>query len=126
MNSPLITNPFLIWLFVIGFLSFAFFLAHIMTKSKWAIKRAEKELKEAEKWAKKNPQKVKRNKKVEDAINSGFNFFFKILITLAGTFILVWILGEIFGGLKTLYYGSPFLFIFLMWLIFASSVNRRN
>ena len=126
MNSPLITNPFLMWLYVIGCLSFAFFLVHIMTKSQWAIKRAKKKLKEAEKWAKKNPEKIKRAKKIEDAIGSGFNFFFKILITLAGTFILVWILGEIFGGLKTLYYGSPFLFIFLMWLIFASSVNRRN
>ena len=114
------------WLYIIGCLSFAFFLVHIMTKSQWAIKRAKKKLKEAEKWAKKNPEKIKRAKKIEDAIGSGFNFFFKILITLAGTFILVWILGEIFGGLKTLYYGSPFLFIFLMWLIFASSVNRRN
>lgn len=126
MNSPLITNPFLMWLFVIGFLSFVFFLAHIMTKSQWAIKRDEKKLKEAEKWAKKNPEKVKRAKKIEDAIGSGFNFVFKILLTLVGALILAWILGEIFGGLKGLYYGSPFIFIFLMWLIFSSNINRRD
>ena len=126
MNSPLITNPYLIWLYVIGCLSFTFFLVHIMTKSQWAIKRDKKKLKEAEKWAKKNPEKVKRAKKIEDAIGSGFNFVFKILLTLVGALILAWILGEIFGGLKALYYGSPFLFIFLMWLIFSSNTNRRS
>ena len=126
MNSPLITNPYLIWLYVIGCLSFAFFLVHIMTKSQWAIKRDKKKLKEAEIWAKKNPEKVKRAKKIEDAIGSGFNFVFKILLTLVGALILAWILGEIFGGLKALYYGSPFLFIFLMWLIFSSNTNRRS
>jgi hypothetical protein len=125
MNSPLITNPYLMWLFVIGFLTFVFFLVHIMTKSQWAIKRDKKKLKEAEKWAKKNPEKVKRAKKIEDAVGSGFDFVFKIFLTLVGALILVWILGEIFGGLKALYYGSPFLFIFLMWLIFSSNTNRR-
>jgi hypothetical protein len=48
------------------------------------------------------------------------------LLTLVGALILAWILGEIFGGLKALYYGSPFLFIFLMWLIFSSNTNRRS
>jgi hypothetical protein len=91
-----------------------------MTKSQWAITRAEKKLKEAEKWAKKNPAKVKRAKKIEDAIGSGFNFVFTILLWLVGVLILAWILGGLFGGLKGLYYGSPFLFIFLMWLIFSS------
>jgi hypothetical protein len=97
-----------------------------MTKSQWAIKREKKKLKEAEKWAKKNPEKIKRAKKIEDTISSGFNFVFKILLTLVGALILAWILGEIFGGLKALYYGSPFLFIFLMWLIFSSNTNRRS
>ena len=39
------------------------------------------------------------------------SFIFKVLFIIAGVILLIYILSAAAGGLKSLYYGSPFLFL---------------
>jgi hypothetical protein len=59
--------------------------------------------------------------KIEKTTVTGLNLVFKAIFTLVGFLILAWVLSEVFGGLKALYYGSPFLFLFLLWFIFNNN-----
>ena len=68
-----------------------------------------------------------RMKKIEDKyineptykyVFTPIGFVFKASLIIAGISIFVYFISIAGSGLVSLYYGSPFLFLFLMWLIF--------
>jgi len=120
------------WFWLVALLGVFFFFINIISKSKFVKKQTDKSIKDAEKWAKKNKKYIIRKNKIIDKyvdkpldkyVATPISFIFKAIFIIASVFLLIYILGAAAGGLKSLYYGSPFLFLFLMWLLFFRPRN---
>jgi hypothetical protein len=112
------------WFGVVALLGFLVLLIKVTGDSKWVKKRDQRIIREADKWAKKNKKYIVRMKKIDDKyINEPIGFVFKAGFIIAGISIFVYLISLAGSGLVSLYYGSPFLFLFLMWLIFFRPRN---
>jgi hypothetical protein len=112
------------WFGVVALLGFLVLLIKVTGDSKWVKKRDQRTIREADKWAKKNKKYIVRMKKIDDKyINEPIGFVFKAGFIIAGISIFVYLISLAGSGLVSLYYGSPFLFLFLMWLIFFRPRN---
>ena len=120
------------WFSVIALLGFLVLLIKVTGDSKWVKKRDQRTIREADKWAKKNKKYIVRMNKIEDRylnkpldkyVATPLSFVFKAIFIIAGITILIYLLSSAAAGLQSLYYGSPFLFLFLMWLIFLRPKN---
>jgi len=113
-----------------------FLLIKVISDSKFVKRQNEKAIRDAErnarKWAKKNKKYIERMKKIEDKyiieptakyVFTPIAFILKAALIIGGFGLLIYVLSAAAGGLVALYYGSPFLFLFLMWLIFFRPRN---
>lgn len=108
------------------------FLLKVISDSKFVKRQNQKSLRDADKWIKKNKKYVARMKKIEDKyinepadkfVFTPIGFILKAALIIGGIGLLIYVLSAAAGGLVSLYYGSPFLFLFLMWLIFFRPRN---
>jgi len=112
------------WIGVAALIGALFFIIKVTGDSKFVKRQNEKAIKDADKWAKKNKKYIKRMDRIEDKyVVTPLRFIFKAIFIIAGISIFVYLIGIAGSGLKSLYYGSPFLFLFLMWLIFFRPRN---
>jgi hypothetical protein len=120
------------WFGVVALLGFLVLLIKVTGDSKWVKKRDQRTIREADKWAKKNKKYIVRMKKIEDKyinepsdkyIFTPIGFILKAALIIAGISIFIYLISIAGSGLVSLYYGSPFLFLFLMWLIFFRPRN---
>jgi hypothetical protein len=120
------------WFGVVALLGFLVLLIKVTGDSKWVKKRDQRTLREADKWIKKNKKYVAKMKRIEDKyinepadkyVFTPVGFILKAALIIAGIGLLMYVLSAAAGGLVSLYYGSPFLFLFLMWLIFFRPRN---
>ncbi len=101
-----------------------FLLIKVIGGSKFVKRQEEKAIRDADKWAKKNKKYVFIMKKIEDKyVFTPIAFILKAALIIGGISLLIYVLSAAASGLKALYYGSPFLFLFLMWLIFFRPRN---
>ena len=109
-----------------------FLLIKVTGDSKFVKRQNEKAIKDADKWAKKNKKYMARMKKIEDKyinepadkyVFTPIGFIFKAALIIGGISLLIYVLSTAADGLVSLYYGSPFLFLFLMWLFFFKPRN---
>lgn len=120
------------WIGVAALIGALFFLIKVTGDSKFAKRQTEKSIRDADKWAKKNKKYMARMKKIEDKyiskpadkyVFTPIGFILKVGLIIAGISLLIYVLSTAADGLVSLYYGSPFLFLFLMWLIFFKPRN---
>jgi hypothetical protein len=120
------------WIGVAALIGALFFLIKVTGDSKFVKRQNEKAIRDADKWAKKNKKYVAKMKRIEDKyinepadkfVFTPIGFILKAALIIGGIGLLMYVLSTAAGGLVSLYYGSPFLFLFLMWLIF---VRPRN
>jgi len=109
-----------------------FLLIKVIGDSKFVKRQEEKAIRDADKWAKKNKKYIGRMKKIEDkyiiepTAKYAFTpiaFILKAALIIGGFSLLIYVFSAAASGIKALYYGSPFLFLFLMWLIFFRPRN---
>ena len=120
------------WIGVAALIVALFFIIKVTGDSKFVKRQNEKAIRDAEKWAKKNKKYMARMKKIEDKyinepadkyVFTPIGFIFKSALIIGGISLLIYVLSTAADGLVSLYYGSPFLFLFLMWLIFFRPRN---
>ena len=120
------------WIGVAALIGALFFLTKVTGDSKFVKNQYDKSIRDANKWAKKNKKYVAKMKRIEDKyINepadkylfTPIGFIFKAALIIAGISVFVYLISFAGSGLVSLYYGSPFLFLFLMWLIFFRPRN---
>jgi ABC-type multidrug transport system fused ATPase/permease subunit len=120
------------WIETVALIGALFFLIKFISDSKFVKRQNEKAIRDANKWAKKNKKYIIRKNKIVDKyvdrpldkyVATPISFIFKALFIIAGVILLIYILSAAAGGLKSLYYGSPFLFLFLIWLLFFRPRN---
>jgi ABC-type multidrug transport system fused ATPase/permease subunit len=112
------------WIETVALIGVLFFLIKFISDSKFVKRQNEKAIRDANKWAKKNKKYIiRKNKIVDKYVATPISFIFKALFIIAGVILLIYILSAAAGGLKSLYYGSPFLFLFLIWLLFFRPRN---
>ena len=120
------------WIGVAALIGALFFLIKITGDSKFVKRQNEKAIRDADKWAKKNKKYVAKMKRIEDKyinepadkfVFTPIGFILKAALIIGGIGLLMYVLSAAAGGLVSLYYGSPFLFLFLMWLIFFRPRN---
>jgi hypothetical protein len=132
LRSNLIEKFNMEWFGVAALLGFLVLLIKVTGDSTWVKKRDQRTLREADKWIKKNKKYVARMKKIEDKyinepvdkfVFTPIGFILKASLIIGGIGLLMYVLSAAAGGLVSLYYGSPILFLFLMWLIFFRPRN---
>ena len=120
------------WIGVAALIGALFLLIKVTGDSKFVKRQNEKAIKDADKWAKKNKKYMARMKKIEDKyinepadkyVFTPIGFIFKAALIIGGISLLIYVLSTAADGLVSLYYGSPFLFLFLMWLFFFKPRN---
>jgi len=120
------------WIGVAALIGGLFLLIKVTGDSKFVKRQEEKAIRDADKWAKKNKKYIGRMKKIEDKyiieptakyVFTPIAFILKAALIIGGFSLLIYVLSTAASGLKALYYGSPFLFLFLMWLFFFRPRN---
>jgi hypothetical protein len=120
------------WIGVAALIGALFFLTKVTGDSKFVKNQYDKSIRDANKWAKKNKKYVAKMKRIEDKyinepadkfVFTPIGFILKAALIIGGIGLLIYVLSAAAGGLASLYYGSPFLFLFLMWLIFFRPRN---
>jgi quinol-cytochrome oxidoreductase complex cytochrome b subunit len=117
--------------FFLGFLIIAGLLALIFLVPQMSEKEVQKYLKDRKKRLASGKlnmgDKVRQAAdKLEKTTVKGLGIFFKAIFIIIGLLILTSVLGQSFYAIKALYYGSPLIFIFLLWLIFFNKNGNSN